>query len=99
MRGLQTRSHGAGSETPLMKKFRVSAASFIKAAKCVYSICIQDGEHELNTYSAAWNDFADAVVEQIVKADPNIVRAPVVAEKSRWSRRTEAGGSGTSKIR
>eukprot|EP00959_Pyramimonas_sp_CCMP1952_P155124 3245637-Pyramimonas_sp.AAC.1 len=60
MRGLQTRAHDAGAETPLTKKFRVTAASFIKAAKCVYPICVQDEEHEPNTYSAAWNDFADA---------------------------------------
>eukprot|EP00959_Pyramimonas_sp_CCMP1952_P431722 9041238-Pyramimonas_sp.AAC.1 len=65
-----------------MKKFRVSAASFNEAATCVYSMCIQDEETELNTCSAAWNDFADAVVEQIVKADQNFVRTPVVAEKS-----------------
>eukprot|EP00959_Pyramimonas_sp_CCMP1952_P077827 1626886-Pyramimonas_sp.AAC.1 len=99
MRGQQTRAHDAGTETPLMKKFRVTAASFIKAAQCVYSICVQDEEHEPNTYSAAWNDFVDAVVEQIVKAEPIFVRTPVVTEKSRWSRRTEACGSGTSKIR
>eukprot|EP00959_Pyramimonas_sp_CCMP1952_P379358 7946511-Pyramimonas_sp.AAC.1 len=82
LRGLQSRAHDASDETPLMRKFRVSAASFIEAAKCVYSINIQDEEHELNTYSAAWNDIADAIAGQILKADPNFVRIPIVAEKS-----------------
>eukprot|EP00959_Pyramimonas_sp_CCMP1952_P418953 8775983-Pyramimonas_sp.AAC.1 len=80
-----------------MRRFRVPAASFIKAARCVYSINIQDEEHELNTYSAAWNEFADAILGQSLNWAPNFVRTPIVAERPRWSRRTEAGGSGTSK--
>eukprot|EP00959_Pyramimonas_sp_CCMP1952_P106348 2223425-Pyramimonas_sp.AAC.1 len=65
-----------------MRRFRVAAASFIKAAKCVYEINIQDEIDELNTYSAAWNELADAIVGQILNWDPNFVRTPIVAERT-----------------
>eukprot|EP00959_Pyramimonas_sp_CCMP1952_P061834 1292182-Pyramimonas_sp.AAC.1 len=55
LRGLRSRAHDAPDETLPMKRFRVAAASFIKAAKCVYEIHIQDEIDELSTYSAAWN--------------------------------------------
>eukprot|EP00959_Pyramimonas_sp_CCMP1952_P171284 3579335-Pyramimonas_sp.AAC.1 len=73
-----------------MKRFRVAAASYIKTAKCVHEINIQDEIEELNTYSAAWNAFADAIAEQILKWGNNVVRTPMVAERPRWSRRKEA---------
>eukprot|EP00959_Pyramimonas_sp_CCMP1952_P310245 6493066-Pyramimonas_sp.AAC.1 len=77
-----------------MKKFRITAASFIQAARCVYSIYAQNDDHEPDTYSTVWNEFSDAVVEQIRKAEPDFVRTPVVSEKPRRTRHAEAGSSG-----
>eukprot|EP00959_Pyramimonas_sp_CCMP1952_P436173 9133901-Pyramimonas_sp.AAC.1 len=43
-------------------------------------------------------EFADAIVDQILKWDRNFARTPMIAERPRWLRRKEAGESG-SKVR
>eukprot|EP00959_Pyramimonas_sp_CCMP1952_P269363 5631093-Pyramimonas_sp.AAC.1 len=81
-----------------MKRFRVAAASYIKTAKSIYGMNIQEELEQLNTYSAAWNEFADTIVEQILEANRNFARTPMIADGPRWSRRKTAEGSG-SKVR
>eukprot|EP00959_Pyramimonas_sp_CCMP1952_P163428 3416748-Pyramimonas_sp.AAC.1 len=99
-RGFRSRAQEIGQpETPALTRFRIKAVSFMEAAKSVYLRYQQISEHGPNTYSTVWNEFADAVVEQVQKAEPNFARAPMVPERPRRPRREEAGVSGASVTR
>eukprot|EP00959_Pyramimonas_sp_CCMP1952_P467771 9492152-Pyramimonas_sp.AAC.1 len=61
LRGPQSRADDAHDNAALMNKFRITAASHIKAAKDVYEISIPDELDQLSTHSPAWNDLANAI--------------------------------------
>eukprot|EP00959_Pyramimonas_sp_CCMP1952_P351478 7364069-Pyramimonas_sp.AAC.1 len=62
----------------------------MKSAKDIYEISIPDELDQLNTHSPAWNDFANSIVERILKVDRDFVRTPMIADGPRWSRRKRA---------
>eukprot|EP00959_Pyramimonas_sp_CCMP1952_P143061 2994986-Pyramimonas_sp.AAC.1 len=70
-RDIRLRAQGSGQpETDDLIRCRIEAVSFIEAAKFVYLRCERINMHGPNNYSTAWTRFADAVVEQILKAEP-----------------------------
>eukprot|EP00959_Pyramimonas_sp_CCMP1952_P441973 9252296-Pyramimonas_sp.AAC.1 len=91
-RGLRSRSQ----ETEELIGHRIDAVACIEAAKYVYMRYKVQNRHDPGNYSLQWTKFADAVVGQILKVDPNFARTPMVLENSKGSQPRATGESGAS---